>query len=114
MIQSLFKYLTILLLFVSTIRGFAQQDPIFSQYMNNPGIINPAYAGYCGNINMNGIFRKQWLGMDWSPTTTAISFNSPYKGFDVGIGLTYINDQIGPQQQNSIYADYCTRLESWF
>jgi type IX secretion system PorP/SprF family membrane protein len=102
----LFKYLFTLVLIISCFAAYSQQDPLFSQYMNNPGIINPAYAGYSRNINVNGIFRKQWLGMDWSPTTTTLSVNSPFRSYDVGLGLTFVNDQIGPLSQNGLYVDY--------
>ena len=84
-----------LLCFVAVLPARAQQEPMFTQYMSNPGIINPAYAGSSGNINVNGLFRKQWLGIDWSPTTTTISINSPFKEYEIGLGLTFIDDQIG-------------------
>lgn len=99
-----------LLWLLITLNSYAQQEPLFTQYMSNPGVINPAYAGSSGNINVNGIFRKQWLGMDWSPTTTTLSINSPFKEYEVGLGFTFINDQIGPMQQTGIYFDYARHL----
>jgi len=29
----------------------AQQDPLYSQYINNPFVINPAYGGITNNLN---------------------------------------------------------------
>ncbi|MDA3880227.1 MAG: type IX secretion system membrane protein PorP/SprF [Prolixibacteraceae bacterium] len=100
------RYSLCVLLLVTIVNAFAQQDPLFTQYMNNPGIINPAYAGSNGAMNLKGIFRKQWLGMDWSPTTTTISFSSPLIKYDVGLGVTFLDDQIGPMHQTGLYADY--------
>ena len=57
------KYLLFAALVLITFAGYAQQDPLFTQYMNNPGLINPAYTGSKGLTNINGIFRKQWLGL---------------------------------------------------
>ncbi|HOO85455.1 MAG TPA: type IX secretion system membrane protein PorP/SprF [Prolixibacteraceae bacterium] len=99
-----------LLCFVAVLPARAQQEPMFTQYMSNPGIINPAYAGSSGNINVNGLFRKQWLGIDWSPTTTTISINSPFKEYEIGLGLTFIDDQIGPMHQTGLYFDYARHL----
>lgn len=83
---------------------------MFTQYLNNPGLINPAYAGSHGSLNMNGIFRKQWVGLDWQPTTTSLSVTMPTKNFDVGWGLEYLNETIGPLQQNGVYGDYAYHL----
>lgn len=96
---------------VAKTHTYAQQEPMFTQYMSNPGIINPAYAGISGNINMSGIFRKQWLGVDWSPTTTTISINSPSREYELGFGLNFIDDQIGPMHQTGLYFDYARHLK---
>ncbi len=106
MSRTILKYtLLCILIFVGT-KLFAQQDPMFTQYLNNPGIINPAYAGSKGVMNVNGTFRKQWLGMDWSPTTSTITYSSPFFKYDVGVGVTLINDNIGPINQTGLYVDY--------
>ncbi|HPR33809.1 MAG TPA: type IX secretion system membrane protein PorP/SprF [Prolixibacteraceae bacterium] len=102
----LFLYGLIFLLTLSVLNGWAQQDPLFTQYMNNPGLINPAYAGSKGILNMNGIFRKQWVGQEWSPTTTTLTVNSPLRKYEVGLGLTFVDDQIGPMHQTGLYIDY--------
>jgi type IX secretion system PorP/SprF family membrane protein len=99
-------YILLVLLTMIAFGGYAQQDPLFTQYMNNPGLINPAYAGSKGVTNLNGIFRKQWLGQEWSPSTTSISINAPISRYDIGLGFTFLDDQIGPLHQVGIYADY--------
>jgi type IX secretion system PorP/SprF family membrane protein len=104
--RKLYKYGLVVLLGFSAMCGFAQQDPLFTQYMNNPGLINPAYAGSNNVMNINGIFRKQWVGQAWSPTTTTLSLNTPMQKFKVGLGLTFVDDQIGPWHQTGLYIDY--------
>jgi type IX secretion system PorP/SprF family membrane protein len=103
---SVIRNIIILLFVLFSLKGFGQQDPMFTQYMNNPGIINPAYAGSKGLTNINGIFRKQWIGQEWSPMTTSLSVNAPYAKYDIGLGLTLIDDQIGPSHQVGFYIDY--------
>ena len=108
----LITYLIILLLLCATVECYGQQDPIFTQYMNNPVLINPAYAGSYGNLNFNGIFRKQWVGMEWQPTTTSFSITSPFLSYNVGIGLTFINDDLGPSlTQTGVYTDYSYHID---
>lgn len=90
--------------------SFGQQDPMYTQYQNDPILINPAYAGSRGNLSLNGVFRKQWVGMDWPITTTSITVNSPFLNYKIGVGFTFINDQIGPQQQTGLYLDYAYHI----
>jgi type IX secretion system PorP/SprF family membrane protein len=100
------RHILIVVMAIISFSGYAQQDPLFTQYMNNPGLINPAYAGSRGVSNVNGIFRKQWLGQEWSPTTTSLSISAPYSRYDIGVGFTFIDDQIGPLHQTGLYFDY--------
>lgn len=89
----------------------AQQDPMFTQYMHNPVSINPAYAGSRGTMNFVAMHRQQWVGLDGAPRTLTLSVNSPFLGYNVGIGLSLIYDQIGPVKQTGIYADYSYHLK---
>ncbi len=73
----------------------AQQNIQFTHYMYNNLSINPAYAGSHQALNITGIFRKQWVGLDGSPLTTNIYAHAPiFKGLSVGLNLTH--DEIGP------------------
>jgi hypothetical protein len=51
----------------------AQQDPIYAQYLMNPMIINPSYAGINNNMQVNVGYRIQWMGLEASPKT--LNFN---------------------------------------
>ena len=51
----------------------AQQQPVYSQYMMNPYLLNPAIAGYQGYTDFNLIAREQWLGYGEGPSTYALS-----------------------------------------
>lgn len=99
------QLLSILLLMFG-LNGFAQQDPMYTQYMNNPIIVNPAYAGSRGVGNLTGVFRKQWVGINGSPTTTSLSYNVPIRGYDFGVGASLLYDAIGPTTQTGFYLDY--------
>ncbi len=100
----------ILLLLSGICPVFGQQDPQYSQYMFNPMVINPAYAGSRGITNGSVVARKQWVGMNGAPSTQAFAFNTPTKKGRVGLGLQVIADQIGPKNTVSLKGAYAYRL----
>jgi len=51
----------------------AQQLPVYSQYMMNAFLLNPAVAGHEGYTAINVTAREQWLGMQDAPGTYAVS-----------------------------------------
>jgi type IX secretion system PorP/SprF family membrane protein len=106
----LMKYLILGLFSLLSISSFSQQDPMYTLYMNDPILINPAYAGSRGFLSLNGLYRKQWVGMDWQPTTTSVTINSPFLNYKIGVGFSFMNDQIGPMQQTGLYLDYAYHL----
>jgi type IX secretion system PorP/SprF family membrane protein len=85
--------------------GFAQQDAQYTQYMYNTININPAYAGSRGVMSIFGLHRTQWVGLDGAPVTNAFSLNTPINNSNLGIGLSLVNDRIGPTSDNTISAD---------
>ncbi len=54
----------------------AQQLPLYSQYMMNSFLLNPAVAGNDGLTSFNLTAREQWLGFENAPRTIAISGQS--------------------------------------
>lgn len=84
----------------------AQQDSQFTQYMYNTHTINPAYAGNRGMLSMYGLYRAQWVGLDGAPTTMNFSMNSPVGRQGVGLGLSFIRDEIGPSIENNLAVDF--------
>ncbi len=91
--------------------GFAQQDPHFTQYFDNTLFVNPAYAGSNGALNFTGIHREQWVGFDGRPTSTSLSLHSPLSYESVGVGLTVVNDKVGPLNQTMFYGDFSYTLK---
>jgi type IX secretion system PorP/SprF family membrane protein len=55
--------------FALCVSSQAQIDPLYAQYISNPMLINPAYAGLNNNLNAGITYRKQWAGFDGSPAT---------------------------------------------
>lgn len=95
----------VLVLMFCSVAGFAQQDAQFTQYMYNTININPAYAGSRGVMSVFGLYRTQWVGLDGAPETSSFSVNTPV-GNNVGLGVSLVNDKIGPTNENNISADF--------
>jgi type IX secretion system PorP/SprF family membrane protein len=85
--------------------SYAQQDAQFTQYMYNTININPAYAGSRGALSIFALHRTQWVGLDGAPVTNAASVNTPLNESNLGLGVSIINDKIGPTTENTISAD---------
>jgi type IX secretion system PorP/SprF family membrane protein len=98
------KILLIGLMFTGML-GFAQQNAQFTQYMYNTININPAYAGSRGAMSIFALHRTQWVGLDGAPTTNAVSINTPFNNSRLGLGVSLINDQIGPTHGNNFSTD---------
>lgn len=85
--------------------GYSQQDSQYTQYMYNTININPAYAGSREVLSIFGLHRSQWIGLDGAPTTNAFSINTPIGDSSFGVGLSFVNDRIGPANESTISAD---------
>ena len=96
------------LIFIVTLvaaSSYGQQDSQFTNYMYNTVNINPAYAGSRGALSIFGLHRNQWVGLDGAPVTNTFSINTPINNSNFGLGISIVNDRIGPSDENSISAD---------
>jgi type IX secretion system PorP/SprF family membrane protein len=104
-----------ILLLIAGLSGklMAQQLPLYSQYVLNAFLVNPAVAGHDGYTSFNTTARQQWLGFSEAPRTYSASWqtrvlrrsykiiNRPVKSENrlkpstkgrVGLGAYLIND----------------------
>lgn len=88
----------------------AQQNAMFTQYMFNGLVINPAYAGSQEQASASLSLREQWVGLEGAPSTKTFSAHSPLLHRNVGVGIIFINDRIGVAEQNGLYASYAYRI----
>ena len=56
---------------------YAQQKPIYTQYILNNYIINPAISGIENYTDLKFSYRKQWVGIDGAPSTFYMSVQGP-------------------------------------
>ena len=101
------------LLFVGFIKpANAQQDPVYTQYMNNLMSVNPAYTGVRGVGSASLISRKQWLGIDGSPFTTSLNLALALDSLHIGGGFDFLYDNIGPTITTALFLDYSYKIKA--
>ncbi len=83
----------------------SQQDPMFTHYMYNTLVINPAYAGSRDALTITGLHRSQWVNYKGAPMVQTLSLHSPLRNEHIGIGLSITNDKIGPTNNTTAVLD---------
>jgi len=92
--------------------GFSQQFPLYSQYYQNLFIINPAVAGTVSEYSpLRLSIRKQWLGVNESPSTQYLSFHQEIEKDKIGIGGQLFHDKFGPIETIGANFAYAYQLE---
>lgn len=89
----------------------AQQDPMYTHYMYNTLAVNPAYAGSSDALTVTALHRLQWVAFDGAPQTQTMTFHTPFFKNKMGIGLSVVNDKIGPSKTTGLYADMAYRIK---
>jgi len=100
-----------LCMFVLCCFSEAQVDPLYAQYLNNPLLINPAYAGLNNNLNAGITYRKQWAGFEGSPTTYNLNAHTSLFDNRMGVGLIILKDNIGINSNTEVHGTYAYRLD---
>ncbi len=130
------KRLLAFCLLFSGFAAYAQQKPIYSQYILNNYIINPAVTGIENYTDVKISYRNQWQGIDGAPVTTYVTIHGPIGKKDYrtnatsfaipgenprgrnymeqyeapaphhGVGVTVISDKTGYINRWGAYATY--------
>ena len=109
--------------------GSAQQLPIYSQYLYNKFLINPAHAGSDGYTSVNLTAREQWVGYSGAPRTYSLSWQTRFlkKSFEiknkgnrtkyrpktdgkVGLGAYVFSDRNGLIQRTGFQTTYAYHM----
>lgn len=119
-----------LLAMIFSLQVFSQQVPLYSQYMLNGFLLNPAIAGAEGYTAVNLTAREQWIGFQDAPGTYALSFQTRIlknsyisksssvkkrqryssRSGKVGIGGYVFNDRNGAVERTGIKVSYAYHM----
>lgn len=100
------KILILVFVTIVTLPSMAQQLPQFTQYMYNTIAINPAYAGSRETLTLVGLHRTQWAGFPGAPTTQTLSVHNRLRNENIGLGFSFINDELGFENFVYMYGDF--------
>ena len=100
-----------IILILSSLGLYAQQDPIFTHYMFNLSTVNPGAVGHNDFGSILNINRYQWVGFDGAPKTHTLSADVPFKKYHCGAGVNYVFEKIGPERTNNFYLNYAYHLK---
>jgi len=87
----------------------AQQEAMFTHYMYNTLAVNPGYAGSRDALTITALHRSQWIGFKGAPMTQTLTIHSPI-GNSIGLGLSILNDKVGPLNTSSAFVDFAYKL----
>jgi type IX secretion system PorP/SprF family membrane protein len=90
--------------------GISLGYPVYSQYLQNGLLINPAYTGSRGAMSGFLSYRMQWMGTKGSPVIQSVSLHTPMKNDKVALGLMAQFMQFGFTKSTSIYASYAYHI----
>jgi type IX secretion system PorP/SprF family membrane protein len=121
-------YISLLLISCNVL--LAQQLPLYSQYLYNKFLINPAVAGSDGFTSFNLTAREQWVGLAGAPSTFSFSGQTrilkksfimkqtnvkkniyrPKSDGKVGVGAYVFSDKSGLVQRTGFQASYAYHI----
>ena len=91
--------------------SFAQQDKQLTHYIFDKMSFNPAATGFkgiCGTF----VYRNQWDRVQDAPNTTLLNFQASLPGQNLGVGLSFTNDAIGFQRNNTLTVNAAYHLRT--
>ncbi len=107
------KRILIVIVLVIGFRGaYAQQEPLFTQYMLNDFVLNPAIAGTEEDFVAKFNFRRQWVGIKDAPVTQTLGIHGLLPGSLIGLGGYLFNDAIGPTRRTGLRSAFAIHLPS--
>ena len=87
-----------------------QQSPMYTQYMFNQLLYNPALAGVDPYYQIRSNHRFQWVGITDAPLTNALAICGPHPNLPMGYGGYIYHDVTGPTSQTSITGTYAYNI----
>ncbi len=85
---------------------------MYTQYMFNGLVLNPAYAGSHGNLSATALYRNQWTGIDGAPVTQSFSIHAPINNDKIGLGINIVNDKIGITNTLNMHGAYSYMIQT--
>ena len=95
-----------------TFKAEAQYDAAFTNYWALQSFYNPASSGLDGKLSLQGVYSMQMLGFEDAPGTMFVGIDMPvyFIGPRHGVGVGFMNDQVGLFSNKKIHLQYAYHL----
>jgi type IX secretion system PorP/SprF family membrane protein len=101
------KLILIFLLFASCVlKVSSQTDPLYTQFMTNPFLVNPALAGTYPYYQIITNNRLQWTGWTDAPINNVISMFGPMVSQPMGVGGYIMHESWGLTSKTTLSGTY--------
>ncbi len=84
---------------------------MYSQYMFNQMVINPAYTGSRDVLSTTALYRHQWAGLKGAPRTQSFYLHTPLPNQHNNFGLSLVLDKVGVSYSNALNLSYAYRFD---
>jgi type IX secretion system PorP/SprF family membrane protein len=101
----------LLLLAVLPLICRGQHSIVYSQYLFNGLLINPAYAGSHVQFSATLTYRNQWVNFPGAPETTTFGVHNTFRQGRVGVGLLVTGDKIGSYSNTGAFASFSYKIK---
>jgi type IX secretion system PorP/SprF family membrane protein len=105
------KRILLILLMFAALSGYGQQLPLYTQYMFNDFVMNPAVTGTNDSYIAKSNNRYQWVGITDAPRTYILSIYGPDKKQPMGYGGYIYSDITGPTSRTGANLSYAYNLQ---
>ena len=102
------RFWTVWLLFLLCVTAAsAQSDAMLNHYFMATSYYNPAAVGKTNELNLTGLYRMQWLGMENAPKQIFATADMPFKFKKIqsGVGIMFYSEKAG------MYSDVSAALQ---
>ena len=100
------------LLSLLSIKGVAQQQPHYTQYVMNQYIINPAITGIENYTDIKFSHRHQWVGIEGAPVTSYFTAHKSFGGSNMKGNATGFTVEEGGNARGKNYWDQYTAADA--
>jgi type IX secretion system PorP/SprF family membrane protein len=103
------KLIILSILILATKHAVAQEFVVYNQYITNPFLYNPAWAGSTNYDELRCSYREQWTGIADAPSTQTVSFQKKLN--KVGLGGYLYHDKNGRTGYQGFEIAYSYHIE---
>lgn len=104
------RWITCILTLLLQLPIMAQLFPVSDLYTHNKVVLNPAFCGYEGALNVSLQHRNQWTGFTDAPKTNTLTVHAPMNHDRTGLGFMVNRNSFGIYKETSIMGNYAHRI----